>query len=1112
MKNLLGILQTISCYSLLQSPLRLPQLVTAAKQRGYQAVALTDRNVLYGTVEFYQLCQKSGIKPLIGMTLQLASHDEVILLAQNDHGYHNLMKISTLKNKQLATGEHEMKPAVLQKYLNDLYLITPLNAQIISLIEQGQAATAAEYISNWLQYLAPKDFLIGVSPQLPQLLVQNLLQMAAKAGVKTTALDPVNYLDEADAPYVKVLQAIDQGNRLQSNDWLQKPQLQAWLRPAEMLVQSYQAAGMQVQLQQAAKICQTASFKMQFSAPRLPHFPVPKEQTATSYLQSLCVSGLKKRQIDVTASRWQVYAKRLTSELQVIQKMGFADYFLIVWDVTNFAHQAKIAVGPGRGSAAGSLVAYALAITDVDPIRYDLLFERFLNAQRAQMPDIDLDIPDSRRQEVINYVQKRYGADHVAQIITFGTMGAHQVLRDVGRVMGINQTEMNTWSRLIPHELKITLKAAWQKSPKLRDRVAASEKNQLIFKTALYLEGLPRHFSIHAAGVILSDQRLTELIPLQVSSDGMLLSQYTKDYVEQLGLLKFDFLGLRNLTVLDKALFFVKKDFDPQFDIQRISLADPPTLQLFLQAKTTGIFQFESAGIRNVLRRLKPESFEDLTAVNALFRPGPMENIDHFIARKHHQEPIVYPDESLKPILQKTYGILVYQEQVMQVASVMGGFSLAEADLLRRAMSKKKANQITELKNKFIAGAQKKGYQKQTALQVYDYIERFANYGFNRSHAVAYTKMAFELAYLKCHFPAAFMAALLDSAIGDHEKTKEYVLEARQLKVKFLAPNVNYSHYGFSLYKGAILFGLGSIRLLRRDFIWEILKERKTSGRYRDFQDFLQRLPQKFLKPESLQPLIYSGACDCFGLNRATLLRNLTKVLDNVLLSGNNVELLAVLAPKLEMVPELELSEKLSKEEEYLGTFLSAHPVEQYQKIAEFKQTTLISQLQPKTSATIMIYLKKIKEIRTKKGDEMAFLSGEDQSGQIEIIAFPNVYRQYPDLQTQQVYLLTGKVELRGEQKQLIAVRIIAAQSLKTKMKKVFFIRLPVTISNEKKHLLWKIIKQYQGDNPVIIYEVQTAKKMVLPQQYWLSADAKMIGKITGLLGKENLVIKDENQ
>jgi DNA polymerase-3 subunit alpha len=1095
----------------LQSPLRLQQLVAAAKQRDYQAVALTDRNVLYGAVEFYQLCQKAKIKPLIGMTLQLSDNDEVILLAQNNQGYHNLMKISTLKNQQLAAGDHELKIAMLQKYLNDLYLITPLNARIISLIEQGQVAEASKYISDWLQYLTPKDFLIGVSSQLSQLLLQNLLQLAQKTGVKTTALDPVNYLDEADARYVKVVQAIDQGIRLQPNDWLQQPKLKAWLQPAEVLVQSYRTAGMQAQLQQAAKICQTASFEMQFSAPKLPHFPVPQGQTATSYLQSLCVTGLKKRQIDVADSHWQVYAKRLATELQVIKKMGFADYFLIVWDVTNFAHQAKIAIGPGRGSAAGSLVAYALAITDVDPIRFDLLFERFLNEQRVQMPDIDLDLPDSRRQEVINYVQKRYGSDHVAQIITFGTMGARQVLRDVGRVMGVSQIEMNTWSRLIPHELKITLKAAWQKSPKLRDRVTASEKNQLIFKTALSLEGLPRHFSIHAAGVILSDQRLAELIPLQVSSDGMLLSQYTKDYVEQLGLLKFDFLGLRNLTVLDKALFFVKKDFDPKFDIHQISLADPQTLQLFLQAKTTGVFQFESAGIRNVLSKLKPESFEDLTAVNALFRPGPMENIDHFIARKHRQEPIVYPDESLKPLLQKTYGILVYQEQVMQVASVMGDFSLAEADLLRRAMSKKKADQITELKNKFIAGAQKKGYQKQTALQVYDYIERFANYGFNRSHAVAYTKMAFELAYLKCHFPAAFMAALLDSVIGDHEKTKEYVLEARQQKVKLLAPNVNYSHYGFSLSKRSLLFGLGSIRLLRRDFVWEILKERKTNGRYQNFQDFLQRLPHKFLKIESLQPLIYSGACDCFGLNRATLLHNLTKILDNVLLSGNNIELLTVLAPKLETVPELELSEKISKEEEYLGTFLSAHPVEQYQKIAELKQTSLISQLQPKTSVTIIVYLKKIKEIRTKKGEQMAFLSGEDQSGQIEIIIFPNIYRQDLDLQTQQVYLLTGKVELREEKKQLIAAKIISAQSLKNKMKKVFFIRLPVTISNEKKQLLWKIMKQYHGTNPVIIYEVQTGKKMVLPQLYWLADDLKMIEKITALLGKENLVIKDEN-
>lgn len=786
---------------------------------------------------------------------------------------------------------------------------------------------------------------------------------------------------------------------------------------------------------------------------------------------------------------------------------------MIVWDITNYAHREKIVIGPGRGSAAGSLVAYALAITDVDPLYYNLLFERFLNEERVQMPDIDLDIPDNRRQEVIEYVQQKYGKEHVAQIITFGTLGARQALRDVGRALGFSQFEMNSFSRLIPHQLKITLAAAFEQSPRLRDKVAASEKNQWLYKTARYLEGLPRHFSVHAAGVILSDQDLSQIVPLQVGSDGMPLTQYSKDYVEQLGLLKIDLLGLRNLSVLDRALQLVKQNYQVDFDIHQISLADPLTLRIFQTAQTAGVFQFESAGIRNVLRRLQPQSFEDLTAVNALFRPGPMENIDHFIDRRHQKEQVIYPAQALAPILSPTYGILVYQEQVMQVAAVMAGFSLGQADILRRAMSKKKLALIDQLRTKFIQGAKNRGYSTEAATKVYDYIERFANYGFNRSHAVAYTKMAFELAYLKCHFPAAFMAALLGSVIGDSDKTKEYVLEARQLKVQLHGPNLNLSRFGFSLNHQQIIFGLNSIRSLRRDFVWAILSERKRAGRFKNFQDFLQRMPEKFLKTDSLQALIYSGAGDTFGQTRATLLHNLSKILDNRLLSGNNIELLAVLAPKLEQIPEINLNERLSQEEKYLGTFISAHPVTRYSKLAAAKKTTLIVQLQSDQSVRILLYLKDIKTIRTKKGEQMAFLTGEDQTGQIEVIIFPNLYRQVAtDLKSNQVYLIAGKVQERNQRRQLIAVQMKAAADVKTPMKKTFYLRLPSAFDDQRKQQLWQLMRRYQGDNPVIIYEEATAKKLALAKQYWLADSDELRQLLVKMIGKENLVVKNENE
>jgi DNA polymerase-3 subunit alpha len=490
-----------------------------------------------------------------------------------------------------------------------------------------------------------------------------------------------------------------------------------------------------------------------------------------------------------------------------------------------------------------------------------------------------------------------------------------------------------------------------------------------------------------------------------------------------------------------------------------------------------------------------------------------MENIDHFIDRRHQKEQVIYPAQALAPILSPTYGILVYQEQVMQVAAVMAGFSLGQADILRRAMSKKKLALIDQLRTKFIQGAKNRGYSTEAATKVYDYIERFANYGFNRSHAVAYTKMAFELAYLKCHFPAAFMAALLGSVIGDSDKTKEYVLEARQLKVQLHGPNLNLSRFGFSLDHQQIIFGLNSIRSLRRDFVWAILSERKRAGRFKNFQDFLQRMPEKFLKTDSLQALIYSGAGDTFGQTRATLLHNLSKILDNRLLSGNNIELLAVLAPKLEQIPEINLNERLSQEEKYLGTFISAHPVTRYSKLAAAKKTTLIVQLQSDQSVRILLYLKDIKTIRTKKGEQMAFLTGEDQTGQIEVIIFPNLYRQVAtDLKSNQVYLIAGKVQERNQRRQLIAVQMKAAADVKTPMKKTFYLRLPSAFDDQRKQQLWQLMRRYQGDNPVIIYEEATAKKLALAKQYWLADSDELRQLLVKMIGKENLVVKNENE
>lgn len=558
----------------------------------------------------------------------------------------------------------------------------------------------------------------------------------------------------------------------------------------------------------------------------LPRFPLPKGEEAATVLRETAYRGLKARGLDEQPE----YQERLSYELNVITEMGFADYFLIVWDVMKYAREHDILTGPGRGSAAGSLVSYALQITDVDPILYNLLFERFLNPERVTMPDIDLDFPDNKRDEVISYVVAKYGEQHVAQIGTFGTLAAKAAIRDTARTFGLNSVQLSEWAKLIPSTLGITLEKALKDNPRLEKHIHFSRKNEMIWEIACAIEGLPRHISTHAAGIVISDEPLVDQVPLQKGSQDALLTQYAMGDLEQIGLLKMDFLGLRNLNLLDRVLRAVNYNRKLKLTLKDIPLNDELTLQLFKRGDTTGVFQFESDGIRRVLRNLEPTSFEDIVAVDALYRPGPMEQIDTFIARKHGRQTISYPHKDLKSILEVTYGVIVYQEQIMQVASTMAGFSLGEADLLRRAVSKKKADVLNEQREKFVSGAKQKGYQEQSAQEVYDLILRFANYGFNRSHAAAYSKIAFQLAYLKAHFPAEFMAALLSSVFGNDAKIGQYVSEAKKYGIKMLAPSINSSHYYFQVEGNtSIRYSFRVIRKVPNKFILELLEERKRA-------------------------------------------------------------------------------------------------------------------------------------------------------------------------------------------------------------------------------------------------------------------------------------------
>lgn len=1120
-------LQVISSFSLLQSTNQLDDLVKTAAGRGYQALALTDRDVMYGTVAFYQACLKYHIQPIIGLTVDLAGSiatDQVfpvVLLAKDQTGYQHLMAISSAC--QTRETEAPMTLAMIQGWLGHLEVILPAESELTYWLNQGDQANAEQLVNQLRPYVDENSLLAGVALTQPANYRQLLTKFAADQRLTVVALPEVRYLNPEDRFAVKVLNAIKDGTTISNLAEAQQQQGQYWLRPATVFEANYQELGLSAAAEQTVAVAAACQLQLNFQHPQLPHFKTPQQQPAGDYLREQCQIGLTRRLKLDGVENAAPYQERLNHELAVIDRMGFNDYFLIVWDVMRFTRQAKITTGPGRGSAAGALVAYVLGITDVDPLRYNLLFERFLNEERAQMPDIDLDIPDNRREEVLTYVHDKYGHDRVGQIITFGTLATKQAIRDVGRVFGLRSYELSEWSKTIPNVFHISLKEAYEQSQPLRNLIEDASVNRLLYETAVKLEGLPRHYSTHAAGVVLSDQPLTQIVPVQNGSETMLMTQYTKDYVEQVGLLKMDFLGLRNLSIMASALKLVQRQTGKPLPITQINLDDPATLALFQRGDTNGVFQFESAGIKNVLRRLKPDSFELIAAVNALYRPGPMENIDHFIKRRFGQEPVSYPDESVKPILQSTYGIIVYQEQVMQVASVMGGFTLGQADLLRRAMSKKKKQTMDEMQKRFITGAQAKGYSTDVATATFAYIDRFANYGFNRSHAVAYSKLAVELAYLKTHYPAAFFTSLLNSVLNNSAKTKLYLMEAKRHQVQILPPDINASGAYFRLEQNQIRFGLASVKGMRRDFLKAILTERQENGPFKSLHQFLVRLDLKWLKQDLIEGLVYAGAFDHFGHNRAELIASLPEFLSSVELSGNSVDLFEALAPKIQSLPDYTLSERLEKENEYLGAYLSGHPVEQYQALGQQRGVTPIGDLGVDQQLTLLVYVTKVRTIRTKRGDQMAFLTGSDLTGEVSITVFPNLYRRVATwLAKEQVILVSGKTETNRGSIQVVAQTLTDAATIKvapnrpktvtaTQLPSVprWYLRLDAARDNPATMTqLMTFLQQTAGQTPVILFRVSDDSKRVLATNYWLQPDSNLIGPLEKILGEHNVILQ----
>lgn len=1010
-------LQNLSSFTLLESPTKVKDLAKNAKKKGYSALALTDANITYGLVNFYKAAKEAGIKPLLGMQLRInglvdqANKYDLIVIAKDDQGYKNILRLSSAVNLLTENGEKEnvLELEELKKYLGHLVIITPSNIHSeLKMLQANNPKMGANYIRTLKDSVPTSSSIyLGVyADQGQQEYINYLRSLATQFELLLTAVEDGQYLNRNEQFLRRTLQAIKSNTHLENVEQLAKQAGSHYLKNSEELQVNYRKFGIEDALENAEKIGQICSAQITFQDPQLPKFKQNKFPTSKEYLHSLAQNGLAKRFKGRIPEKYQA---RLDYELKVINEMGFDDYFLIVWDVMNFAHSVHITTGPGRGSAAGSLVSYALRITEVDPLEYNLLFERFLNPARQQMPDIDLDIPDNRRDEVIKYMFEKYGMNHAAQILTFGTLAAKQVLKDVCRVFGLNKVETYRWLDAIPHAKgKITLAEAYQKSKELQLLVNTNAFSKILFATAEHLENLPRHYSIHAAGLVITDDSLAEIVGLQAGPLGIPVTQQTKLNVESLGLLKIDFLGLRNLTILGNIIAALKSE-GVEIDPNQIPLNDQETLALFQRGDTDAVFQFESDGIKRVLEQLHPDSFEDIVAVNALYRPGPMNNIGHFINRKHGKEKVQYPDPSLKKILGPTYGVLVYQEQVMQTAQVLAVFSLGEADLLRRAMSKKNADVIQKEREKFIQGAVKLGRRKEIAEQVYDYIAQFANYGFNRSHAVAYSKIAFWLAYFKVHYPGAFYLSLLNSNIGNRNKIAQYLMQAQEAGIKALPPDIENSKADFSLENGKILVGLKAVRGLRSDLLKQILEIKRP---IKSMTDFLWKIDNNLLSADAIANLIKAGAFDRLAPNRNELLKINKDLVESVKMAGSNLSLFETLEPKIEEEKMPTAAEKSAMEVEAMGFSTGINPIIAVQKYARKYNAKRLQAFENNEQGIAVGKLMKIKQITTKKGDNMAFAVFSDSSGDKDFTIFPQVWEKVGEnLKIGEIYLLQVKTQ-----------------------------------------------------------------------------------------------------
>lgn len=964
-------LRVKTSYSILSSLNDIKKLVSLAKEYGYTTLAITDENNMFGVMEFYLECKKNNIKPIVGIELTYGN-TILLLYAKNLDGYKNIIKLSTIKSERELTKED------LEQYKNELILIMPYDSYSESI------------------YNIYKDKYIGYHNKLEK----------EKIKEPKVFINDIKYLYKEDYKYLDYIYMIRDSkilgeyelNTHKFNYLLTKEEIEKIIDNSD--------------IENINNIINSCNLELTYNNELLPIYD--KNINSKEYLHQLSHKGLKRR---LNNNVPKEYLNRLEMELKVIDEMGFNDYFLIVYDYILYSKKNNILVGPGRGSAAGSLVSYTLGITDINPIEYNLLFERFLNKERVTMPDIDVDFDANKRMDVIEYVTKKYGEKKVVGIITFNTLGAKQVIRDVGRVLNISPRLLDTIAKMCTNDLK----TSYKENAHLQKLINNSDELKKLYDISLHLEGLPRHISVHAAGVVMSKKDIDETIPLYKNQLGMYVTGYSKDYLEPLGLLKMDFLGISNLTMLDEVINNIRDNEKINITFQNIPLKDKKTIELFKKGDTDGIFQFESPGMIKFLKKLKASSFEDIYSAIALYRPGPMESIDDYIKRKEGKIKINYLHKDLEPILKETYGIIIYQEQIMQIACKIAGYTLGEADILRRAMSKKKETILIKEKEKFVEKSLSRGYELETINQIYDIILRFANYGFNKSHAVAYAMISYKIAFLKAHFYPYFMVSILTNSINNENKTNIYIAKLRQKNIKVLLPNINLSENRYITKNNQIICPLSIIKNVGLNITNMILNER-NKGIFKDFIDFVKRMDNYNINKKVITSLILSSTFDSFGYNKKTLIENLDNILNYVELSKDS-GLIKIEPPIIDEVEEYTKDELIKNELNNFGFYLTSHPVSKYKK--DININTLQLENYDNKYIELILEVNNIKEILTKNNDVMAFIKASDEYKQIDLTLFPKIYLENKNIEIYDIIKIYGKVEKRFENYQIIVSKII---------------------------------------------------------------------------------------